>query len=82
MSPAGEHSLFVHRVRDLVKRRLVVASAQASAVDLARLLSEERVGSVVVVEDGRPVGIVTDRDLRRKVVAARRDAGATTAAAT
>ena len=81
MSPAGEHSLFVHRVRDLVKRPLVAAAPRASAVDLARLLSDERVGSVVIVEDGRPVGIVTDRDLRRKVLAEERD-GATTAAAT
>jgi CBS domain-containing protein len=79
MSPAGEHALFVHRVRDLVERRLVVASPRASAVEIARLLSEERVGSVVVVEDGRPVGIVTDRDLRRKVLAEGRD-GRTTAA--
>jgi CBS domain-containing protein len=80
MSPAGEHALFVHRVRDLVKRRLVVTSPRASAVEIARLLSEERVGSVVVVEDGGPVGIVTDRDLRRKVLAEGRDAATTPAA--
>jgi CBS domain-containing protein len=81
MSPAGARSLFVHRVRDLVKRRLVSVTPTASAVELARLLSGERVGSVVVVDDGRPVGIVTDRDLRQKVLAEGRDGTTTTAAA-
>jgi hypothetical protein len=37
-------------------------------------MSRQGVGSVIVVADGRPLGIVTDRDLRRKVVAEARDA--------
>jgi CBS domain-containing protein len=79
MIPAGEPSLFVLRVRDLLTRPPVVTHPQASAVDVAKLLSDERVGSVVVVQDGRPVGIVTDRDLRRKVLAERRDGARTSA---
>jgi CBS domain-containing protein len=50
-------------------------------VEIARLLTRERVGSAVVLEDGRPVGIVTDRDLRGKVVAAALDPSTTPAAA-
>jgi CBS domain-containing protein len=74
--------LFRHRVRDLVKRPLVTCGAAASAVDVARQLSRERVGSVVVVDgEGRPVGIVTDRDLRRRVVAEGRDPGSIDAGA-
>ena len=42
-------------------------------------MSREGVGSVVVLADGRPIGIVTDRDLRRKVVADARDARTTLA---
>ena len=46
----------------------------ASAVEVARRLSREGVGSVVVVDaDGAPAGIVTDHDLRVKVVADGRD---------
>lgn len=65
---AGELSVFRHRVRDLVKRPPVTCRAEAPVIAVARRLSREGVGSIVVVgDDGEPVGIVTDRDLRRKV---------------
>jgi CBS domain-containing protein len=52
----------------------VTCPASASAVEVARLLTREHVGSVIVVDaGGAPLGIVTDRDLREKVVAAGRD---------
>ncbi|HEU4371290.1 MAG TPA: DUF294 nucleotidyltransferase-like domain-containing protein [Methylomirabilota bacterium] len=71
---AGELSLFMRRVRDMVKRRPVTCGADISAVDVARRLSREAIGSIVVVDDdGAPIGIVTDRDLRSRVVAAGRD---------
>lgn len=41
-----------------------------TALRAARLMKEKNVGSVVVVDEkGRPVGIVTDRDVALKVVA-------------
>ncbi len=40
------------------------------------MLTEQQVGSVIVCDDhGTPIGIITDRDLRRKVVAAGREPG-------
>jgi CBS domain-containing protein len=63
-------ALFQQHVGDLVKRAPVTCGLRVAAVDVARCLSREGVGSVVVVgDDGAPVGIVTDRDLRRRVVA-------------
>lgn len=74
----GDLSLFLHRLRDFIKRPTLTCARSASVVDVAQLLSREAVGSVVVVDDDRaPVGIVTDRDLRRKVVAQGRDPAAT-----
>ena len=69
VTPA-EPSLFLHRTRELIARSPVTCAPDTSARDIARLLTQERVGSVVVVDAGRPVGIVTDRDLRTKIVAA------------
>lgn len=47
-------------------------------MEAARRLSREGVGSIVVLDpDGAPVGIVTDRDFRRKVVSEGRDPGTT-----
>jgi len=80
-NPSGDLALFRHRVRDLVKRPLVTCGVSASAVEVARRLSRDGVGSVVVIgADGGAVGIVTDRDLRRKVVEEARDPGAVDAA--
>jgi CBS domain-containing protein len=78
---SADFSLFRHRVRDLVKRPLVTCAATASAVEVARRLSQEGVGSIVVLDaDGGPAGIITDRDLRRHVLASGRDPGAVEAA--
>ena len=75
-------SLFLRRVRDLIRRAPVTCPAQTRVPAIARLMSAEGVGSIVVVDAaGDPRGIVTDRDLRRKVLAEARDAEATEAGA-
>ena len=79
---AGELSLFRHRVRDLVTRPPVTCAPGLSALEIARRFSRESVGSVIVTDaDGAPTGIVTDHDLRARVVADGRDPAGTPAAA-
>ena len=58
-------------------KKLVVASIKRnpSALDIAKLMVKNRVGSVVLVDGaGKPVGIVTERDLLRKVSASNKPA--------
>lgn len=58
-------------------KKLVVANIERkpSALDVAKLMIKSRVGSVVLVDgDGRPVGIVTERDLLKKVSASNKPA--------
>jgi CBS domain-containing protein len=81
MRASDEVSAFLRRVGELVARAPVTCDPATSAAELARLMSREGVSSVVVLAEGRPVGIVTDRDLRRKVVAEARDARTTPASA-
>lgn len=50
----------------------------ATALDAARLMNERHIGSVVVMEEDRIVGIFTERDVLRRIVAAGRDAATTT----
>lgn len=53
-------------------KKLVVTSIKRSpsALDVSKLMIKNKVGSVVLVEDsGKPVGIVTERDLLKKVAA-------------
>jgi CBS domain-containing protein len=46
--------------------------------EAAKVMARENVGSVPVVEDGRLVGVVTDRDLVVRVLAEGRDPQSTT----
>jgi CBS domain-containing protein len=47
---------------------LVTASPEASVREIACLMRERNVGSVVLVDGGRPVGFITDRDIALSVV--------------
>jgi len=49
----------------------------ATVLDAARLMNDRRIGSVLVVEDDRVVGIFTERDVLVRVVAAKRDPATT-----
>ena len=48
---------------------VVTAEADATVRDVAELMRERNVGSVVLVSDGDAVGFVTDRDLTVSVLA-------------
>lgn len=58
------------RTRDYYRTEVVTAALDASAAELAEQMADYAVGSIVIVdEQRRPVGIVTDRDLTCRVVA-------------
>lgn len=51
------------------EHRVVTATLADTAYDVARRMRDNRVGSVIIVRDQRPIGIVTDRDVCLRVVA-------------
>lgn len=56
-------------VGELLTRDAVTIGPDATIRDAARLMTERRVSALLVVENGRVVGLFTDRDMRAKVVA-------------
>ncbi|MDA8187201.1 MAG: DUF294 nucleotidyltransferase-like domain-containing protein [Dehalococcoidales bacterium] len=67
--------LVAARARDVARTQLVTCAETATVQEAARLMSANRTSSVVVVDQaGRAVGIVTDWDLRERVVSVGRDA--------
>ncbi|MFN4336628.1 MAG: cyclic nucleotide-binding/CBS domain-containing protein [Candidatus Nitrosocaldus sp.] len=56
-------------LKDIMVRDVVTISPDKTAQDAARLMAEHGIGSVVVMHHDNVVGIVTERDLVRKVCA-------------
>jgi CBS domain-containing protein len=55
------------RVSAIMQTDLVTTAPDAAVVDVARLLTERRVGACLVMERGELAGIFTERDLVRLV---------------
>lgn len=56
-------------VQDVMTPNPMVLEATASVMDAAELMRESDIGDVIVVEDDRLAGIVTDRDIVVRVLA-------------
>jgi len=62
-------------VRDIMTPNATYCSADTTAADAARKMADHDVGAIPVCDtDGRLCGVVTDRDLAVKIVAAGEDA--------
>ncbi len=64
-----EENVFSLKVRDFCRRELLFCSIGTSALEAAVTMRDKGISSIVVQREGVPVGIITDRDLRNKVVA-------------
>jgi CBS domain-containing protein len=67
-------------VSDLARTDVMTVDGDQTAGNIATVMTEENVGSVIVEEDHRPLGIVTDRDLVVHVFEPRRESREMTAA--
>ncbi len=66
----GEKEHLLHtQVRQLMHRALVSVRPDATVQQAAQLMTRERVSSLAVVQAGRLQGILTDRDLRSRLLA-------------
>jgi len=65
--------------KTLASEYVITAPPDTPARELARLMKGQGIGDVIIVEEGVPVGIVTDRDLVARVMAPGKDAMTVTA---
>lgn len=71
-SASGDHSLLIFSDQSQVKvsEKVLTCSPETSIREAAQLMTEAQVSSIVVCGQGNfPLGIVTDKDLRSKVLA-------------
>ena len=54
-------------VQDIMTRNVVGVAQDNSGSDIIRLMSERKIGSVIVLDQEMPIGIITTRDILRKI---------------
>jgi len=64
-------------VSDLMSSKVYSLPGSASVLEAVRLMSDCRIGAVVIVEEGRLKGIFTERDVLCRVMVAGHDPGKT-----
>jgi len=75
LSAAIQAQNTVTQVRDLLSREPVLVTSDTSIRAAAQAMSRENVSSILVVKDGELCGIVTDKDLRQRVLVEGLDSG-------
>lgn len=61
------------KVSDIMTRAPIVLSPSASVDEVAHIMREKGISSVILVTNGKPIGIVTERDLVHRVMALGKD---------
>lgn len=56
-------------IRDIMVDKVITTKKDATVKDVVNLMNEHEIGCLVVEENGEPVGIVTERDLLKRVLA-------------
>ncbi|MCH8860409.1 MAG: CBS domain-containing protein, partial [Thaumarchaeota archaeon] len=57
------------QVRDIMQKNVITIQEDTSALDAAKLISEKDISFLVIVKDGKPIGVITERDFVRKIAA-------------
>lgn len=49
-------------------KKIITCSRSKTAKEVAKIMTKKKVGAIIVAEDKLPIGIITDKDLRNKIV--------------
>src|SRR5919199_733715 len=56
-------------VREIMTKDIVTINEDQTALEAARIMSEKGISSLIVLKDGVPQGIITERDFVKKICA-------------
>lgn len=56
-------------VRDVMKKNVISIDSSMTVQDAAKMMDDASIGAIVVLENGIVTGIITERDMTRRVVA-------------
>ena len=61
------------KVKDAMVKDVKQANFEETVLKATKTMNEYDIGSVVVTKEGQPVGIVTERDILKRLVSKRKD---------
>src|SRR5439155_12679049 len=67
-------------IKDILAQKgahVFTVGPSASVLDAATIMNDHKIGGLVVTDEGRVIGMFTERDVLQRVVALRRDPAAT-----
>lgn len=64
-------------LKSIMIEDITALPSTASVLDAAKFMTDMNVGSVIVTDDDRPSGMITDRDVVAKVIAQGKDSSTT-----
>jgi len=65
--------LLPSKVRDVMVRKVITVDENSSVKEAVDIMNEFQIGSLIVLERGKAMGIVTERDFLRRVIAGAKD---------
>jgi len=60
-------------IKDVMVKEIITVNPTAKIRDAVELMNKNQIGCLVVTRKGKPVGIMTERDVLKKIVCGRKD---------
>ena len=57
------------QVRDIMQKNVITIDHDKTALEAAEMLKEKKISFLVIIKDGKPSGIVSERDIVKKIAA-------------
>ena len=57
------------QVRDIMEKNVITINKDKTALDAATILKEKEISFLVIMSEGKPSGIVSERDIVKKIAA-------------
>ena len=57
------------QVRDIMQKNVITIEHNKTALDAAIILKEKEISFLVIMKDGKPSGVVSERDIVKKIAA-------------
>lgn len=73
MARAYKQYMMLRHVEEIMSKDVVTIGPEATMAEAAKLMGERHIGSLIVVVEGKPEGIVTERDLLSDILAKGKD---------